>query len=217
MWIIRFFRSSLGRKFIMALTGLFLISFLLVHLLGNLLLLINDEGESFTAFVHFMESNPIIGIMAIGLLSTFVIHIIQGIDVWIAGRRAKGVPYAVKTDKNAGIFSKYMFWLGIVILLFLIVHLENFWFKLKIINTIGDDDLYGVVIDAFKNPLIIITYELGAIALFMHLRHGFQSAFQTLGLNHGKWTPLIKTLGIIYSVLIPLGFFIIPLYVYFFK
>lgn len=214
-WIITFFTSSLGRKLIMALTGLFLIIFLLVHLTGNAMLLLNDGGESFTGFVVFMEENPVIKISAYILYLGFIIHIIQGISVWLGNRRAKGGSYAVTTTANASIFSKYMFWFGMVILIFLIIHLADFWLGLKVTHTFHDEDLYQKVIDKFKDPIYLAIYELGIIALFMHLRHGFQSAFQTLGLNHKKWSPLVKCLGNLYSVLVPLGFFIIPLYIYF--
>jgi len=216
-WIISFFTSSLGKKLIMALTGLFLIVFLLIHLTGNSMLLLNDGGEAFTGFVVFMETNPLIKIAAYILYLGFIIHILQGIFVWLANRRAKGGSYAVTTTANASIFSKYMFWFGMVILIFLIIHLSDFWLGLKVTHTFGDEELYDKLIDKFHNPVFLVIYELGMVALFMHLRHGFQSAFQTLGLNDKKWTPIVKCLGNIYSILVPLGFFIIPLYVYFVK
>jgi len=216
-WIIKFFRSSLGRKLIMALTGLFLIIFLLIHLTGNSLLLFDDDGKLFTGFVVFMEENPLIKVMAILLYLGFIIHILQGISIWWTNRKAKGGSYAVTTTANASFFSKYMFWFGVVILIFLIVHLMNFWYPLKVADKFGDDELYNKVIEAFHNPVYVAIYEIGMIALFMHLRHGFQSAFQTLGIDNKKWAPLIKWLGIIYSIVVPLGFFIIPLYIYFFR
>jgi len=216
-WIIGFLRSSLGKKLVMAFTGLFLIIFLLIHLTGNAMLLLNDGGEAFTGFVVFMEENPVIKVSAYILYLGFIIHIFQGISVWLYNRKAKGGAYAVKTTANANIFSKYMFWFGIVILIFLIIHLADFWLGLKMTHSFGDEELYQKVIDKFKDPIYLVIYELGIIALFMHLRHGFQSAFQTLGLNHKKWTPIVKCLGNLYSVLVPLGFFIIPLYVYFVK
>ena len=216
-WIIKFFRSSLGRKLIMALTGLFLIVFLLIHLTGNSFLLLDDGGKAFTGFVVFMEENPLIKVMAFILYAGFIIHILQGISVWWTNKKAKGGSYAVSTTANASIFSKYMFWFGVVILIFLILHLINFWYPLKVADKFGDEELYDKVIEAFHNPVYVVIYEIGMIALFMHLRHGFQSAFQTLGIDNKKWTPLIKCVGNIYSVIVPLGFFIIPLYVYFFK
>lgn len=216
-WIIRFFRSSPGRKFIMALTGLFLIVFLIIHLIGNSLLLLNDNGESFRGFVEFMEHNPAIKVMSVILMAGFIIHIIQGIDVWVSNRKAKGTTYAVNTNANASIFSKYMFWFGVMIFIFLVLHLGNFWFGLKVSGSIKQEELYDTVIAAFKNPVYVFVYVIGIIALHMHLRHGFQSAFQSLGLNHLKWTPLIKFIGLLYSIIVPLGFLIIPIYVYFFK
>jgi succinate dehydrogenase / fumarate reductase cytochrome b subunit len=216
-WIIRFFRSSPGRKFIMALTGLFLIVFLVIHLIGNSLVILNDEGIAFQGFVAFMEHNPVIKIMSVVLLAGFIIHIIQGIDVWVSNRKAKGITYAVNTNANASIFSKYMFWFGVMIFIFLVLHLGNFWFGLKVSGTIKQEELYDTVIAAFKNPVYVFVYVIGIIALHMHLRHGFQSAFQSLGLNHLKWTPLIKFIGLLYSIIVPLGFLIIPIYVYFFK
>jgi succinate dehydrogenase / fumarate reductase cytochrome b subunit len=110
-----------------------------------------------------------------------------------------------------------MFWFGVMIFIFLVLHLGNFWFGLKVSGTIEQGELYDKVIEAFKNPFYVIVYVVGIIALHMHLRHGFQSAFQTLGLNHNKWTPLIKSVGMLYAIIVPLGFIIIPLYVYFFK
>jgi succinate dehydrogenase / fumarate reductase cytochrome b subunit len=179
------------------------------------MLLLNDEGEAFTGFVVFMEENPIIKISAYILYLGFIIHILQGITVWLYNRKAKGGSYAVTTTANANIFSKYMFWFGMVILIFLVLHLGDFWVGLKVTHSFGDEELYHKVIDKFHDPLYLVIYELGMIALFMHLRHGFQSAFQTLGLNHKKWSPIVKCLGNIYSIIVPLGFFIIPLYIYF--
>ena len=201
----------------MALTGLFLIIFLMIHLTGNSLLLFNDEGKLFTGFVEFMEENPLIKVSAYILYAGFIIHILQGVLVYFSNRSAKGGSYAVKTTANASFFSKYMFWFGVVIFIFLVLHLADFWWELKVEGELKNEDLYKEVLTAFHNPVYLLIYELGMIALFMHLRHGFQSAFQTLGWNHKKWTPLINCLGNLYSIIVPLGFFIIPLYIYFFK
>ncbi|MEZ4908430.1 MAG: hypothetical protein R2771_12485 [Saprospiraceae bacterium] len=117
-WFIKLLRSSLGKKLIMALTGLFLIIFLKIHLIGNSLLLLDDNGAAFNGFVEFMEHNPLIKLMSVFLILGFVIHIVQGIDVYIRNRKAKGKSYAVTTTANASIFSKYMFWFGITISIF---------------------------------------------------------------------------------------------------
>jgi len=216
-WIITFFRSSLGRKLIMSLTGLFLITFLMVHLIGNIKLIFDDDGKSFTDFVVFMEHNPLIKITAWGLYFFILLHIIQGTIIWMTNKKTKGKTYAVKTGANASWASKNMFYLGLLILVFLVIHLGDWFLELKIKHEYNDEALYQNVIDTFKIPAYVVLYELGMIALFFHLKHGFQSAFQTLGVNSSKYTPIIKGLGWIYAIVVPLGFFIIPLYVYFLK
>lgn len=216
-WIIKFFQSTLGRKLIMSLTGLFLILFLIVHLIGNIKVIADDGGKSFTNFVVFMEHNPLIKITAWGLYFFILLHAIQGAIIWFINRKTKGKTYAVNTRANATWASKNMFYLGILIFIFLVIHMGDWWLELKILHEYDDSALYQNVIDTFKIPGYVILYEFAMIALFFHLKHGFQSAFQTLGVNHKKYTPIIKGLGWIYSIVVPLGFFIIPLYVYFFK
>ena len=216
-WIIQFFNSSLGKKLIMSLTGIFLMLFLVVHLTGNLKLLLPDEGQSFTDFVIFMEKSPLIKITSWGLYLFLLLHAIQGVIIWITNRKSKGKTYAVNTQANASWASKNMFYLGLLIFVFLVIHLGDFWLKLKVLHLYDDEALYENVIASFKITGYVILYEIGMIGLFFHLNHGFQSAFQTLGVNHSKYTPLIKGLGWIYSILIPLGFFMIPIYIYFFK
>jgi succinate dehydrogenase / fumarate reductase cytochrome b subunit len=216
-WIINFFTSSLGRKLIMSLTGLFLILFLIVHLFGNLKLLADDGGKSFTDFVIFMEENPLVKITAWGLYIFILLHAIQGTIIWIINRKTKGRTYAVTTSANASWASKNMFYLGVLIFVFLIIHMGDWWLELKMLHKYDDEALYQNVIDTFKMPLYVVIYDISMIALFFHLKHGFQSAFQTLGVNHKKYTPIIQGLGWIYSIAIPLGFFIIPIYIYFFK
>lgn len=216
-WIIIFFRSSLGKKLIMSLTGLFLIAFLMVHLFGNIKLLADDGGRSFTDFVIFMEDNPIIKITAWGLYFFILLHAIQGTIIWLTNRKSKGRKYAAVSTASSTWASRNMFYLGVLIFVFLVIHMGEWWLELKILHEYDDTALYQNVIDTFKIGAYVLLYELAMIALFFHLKHGFQSAFQTLGINHSKYTPIIKGLGWIYSVGVPLGFFIIPLYIYFFK
>jgi len=213
-WITDFLISSIGRKLIMGLTGLFLVFFLAVHLFGNINLLINDGGTAFTKYVQFMKVNPIIKTTAYILYLFIILHAIQGTLIWINNRRSKGKTYAVSTSANADFAAKNMFYLGVLIFVFLILHMGDFWLKMKT-GSLDEFTLYSGVVATFKIPAYLVVYEIGIIALFFHLRHGFQSAFQTLGLNHGKYTPGIKAVGWIYSVVISLGYFIIPLYVYF--
>ena len=216
-WFVKFLKSSIGHKLVMSLTGLFLIIFLLIHLGGNLQLLRNDDGAAFTAFVEFMETNPLVKISAYILYAGFLIHIIQGILLWLENRKARGGQnYAVKSSYKTTWAARNMPLLGGILLVFLIIHMGDFWRELKF-GDLADEDLYNDVIHAFKNPIILVIYEIGMVALFFHLSHGFQSAFQTLGLNHSKYNLCIKRLGMIYAVVVALAFFLIPLLVFFLK
>jgi len=220
-WLTKFLISSIGRKLVMSLTGLFLILFLAVHLAGNLQLLINDGGNAFNAYAYTMTHNPLIKVISYGNYFFIVLHAIQGIVIALANRRAKGSKYAVNTKENASWASKNMALLGTLILAFIFIHMGDFWFKMKFTDSLtlvsvdGIDvqvkDLYTRVQTAFAEWWLVLIYLIGLAVLSFHLAHGFQSAFQTLGLNHNKYTPFIKALGRFYSIVVPLGFAIIPI------
>lgn len=223
-WIINFLKSSIGRKLIMSLTGLFLILFLVVHLAGNLQLLKDDGGEAFNTYAYFMTHNPLIKFVSYGLYFLILLHTIQGILLAITNRAAKGSKYAVSTNENASWASKNMAMLGVLIFAFLCIHMGDFWWKMKrnvlqMVDVEGYEfqvaDLYGRVYEAYQETWIVIVYIIGLIALAIHLRHGFQSAFTTLGIRHKKYTPIINFIGVAYAFLVPLAFAIIPLYIYF--
>lgn len=224
-WLTRFLTSSLGQKLIMSLTGIFLLLFLLVHLIGNLQLLANDGGKSFNIYAAFMSHNPLIKVISIGLYLGILAHSIQGIALAWANRQAKGKGYKVGKVAGASWASKNMALLGILIFAFLCLHMGDFWVKMRftddlpLVNYPGHEasvqDIYSRVNVAFQEFWIVAVYLLGVFALAVHLVHGFQSAFQTLGLHHSKYTPAIRTLGWIYALVIPAGFAIIPLYHFF--
>ena len=139
----------------------------------------------------------------------------------MVNRKAKGQKYAVNHSMHTSWASKNMALLGTLILAFILIHMGDFWLKMKLdqlpmVSYPGIEgemkDLYFRVAEAFKNPVIVVTYITGLIVLAFHLLHGFQSAFQTLGINHKKYTPIIKFLGVAYSIIIPLGYIIIPVY-----
>jgi succinate dehydrogenase / fumarate reductase, cytochrome b subunit len=227
-WLTHYLTSSIGRKLTMSLTGLFLILFLIVHLVGNLQLLKGDEGEAFNKYSYFMTHNPLIKTISYGLYFFIIVHTIQGLTLYFANRKAKGQTYAVKTTApGVSWASQSMALLGTLILFFIIIHMGDFWAKMHLHElpmraytnfAEGEPiaDLYARVAEAFRNPLIIIIYVVGQVVLFFHLNHGFQSAFQTLGVNHPKYTPFIKGLGKVYSIIVPLGFALIPI-IYFFS
>jgi succinate dehydrogenase / fumarate reductase, cytochrome b subunit len=227
-WFTKFITSSLGQKLVMSLTGLFLILFLVVHLVGNLQLLKDDGGQAFNIYTKFMTTNPLIITVSYGLYAFILLHAIQGIALWIQNRRARGAQgYAVnvtRTTNTNSFAARNMAMLGILILVFLGIHMGDFWWKMKmgatpIVSYEGEDykDLYTLVDASFSQLWIVIVYVVSMIGLFFHLLHGFQSAFQTLGLSHKKYTPAIRFLGIAYSIIVPLGFAMIPIYYFFFK
>lgn len=224
-WILRFFTSSLGQKYIMSLTGLFIISFLIVHLSGNLQLLTDDGGESFNVYAAFMSHNIIIRFISIALYTFIILHAVQGIILAVYNRKAKGVKY--KKGEPAGVTwaAKNMALLGVLIFAFLCLHMGDFWWKMRFTDDlrmvtypgrhVAVEDVYTHVHLAFQQSWIVIVYVIGVIALAFHLVHGFQSAFQTLGINHKKYTPAIKAIGLVFSIVVCAGFALIPLYIYF--
>jgi succinate dehydrogenase / fumarate reductase cytochrome b subunit len=222
-WLMTFFGSSIGKKLLMSLTGLFLILFLLVHLIGNLQLLKADDGMSFNVYAKLMTTNPLIKIISYGNYFFILLHAFVGISLALYNKNAKGQKYAVSNHNKTSWASKNMALLGTLILAFIFIHMGDFWLKMKMgqlpmVTYPGVEgevkDLYYSVSQTFSQPIWIAVYVIGMMILSFHLFHGFQSAFQTLGINHPKYTPVIKTLGVAYAILIPLGFAIIPIWFY---
>ncbi len=211
------FSSAIGKKLIMAATGLFLITFLLVHCYINAMVFYNDGGASFNVLAHFMGSNPVIRIIEIGLMAFLVIHSVWGIRLWLKNKSRRTVGYAVNNrSQNSNWYSRSMGILGTLILLFLIMHLWAFWAPNRANQLIeGEElDLFQRMADTFANPLIVIIYVLGCISLGWHLVHGFWSSFQTFGLTTHRYKGQIRAIGTVFSILIPLLFALMPLWFY---
>ena len=214
--------SSLTKKFIMAFAGLFLAVFLMVHLGINLFILPLTENhvEIFEIAIHFMITNPIIKVFEFVLLGGFLIHIIYGLILQIQNWLARPVRYKKEGYSHTSFFSKYMIHTGIVIFIFLVIHFINFYLvKLGFTEApdgpmvvASEHDFYHMAINLFSTSWYAIMYIVIFIILGFHLNHAIQSAFQSFGLNHSKYTPFIKAVGTVYSILIPLGFTLIPLY-----
>lgn len=223
-WFTKFLSSSLGQKVVMSLTGIFLMLFLVVHLLGNLQLLKDDGGEAFNTYAFFMTHNPLIKIISYSLYAFILWHAVQGIRLWQNNKAARGNDrYAVTYSRPEERSSRNMAWLGIVIFVFIVLHMVQFWLQMKLgklppveveAYTHPVQNLYLPVAEAFQNPLYVVFYVVCMVVIGFHLWHGFWSAFQTLGLNHRRYTPLIKFVGLVYSIGISLGFAIIPILMY---
>jgi succinate dehydrogenase / fumarate reductase, cytochrome b subunit len=213
--------SSITKKIVMGLAGLFLALFLCVHLVINLMLLRNDGGEVFTAMATFMSTNIIIKIFEVVLFGGFLIHIIFGLVVTLKNWASRPVRYYKSNSSETSFFSKYMIYTGALIFFFLLLHFFNFYFvKLGLADApagVDEHDFYSMAILLFQNKLYSIVYIVFFIFLGLHLNHSIQSGFQTLGLNHDKYTPFIKGLSAVYAIIIAVGFITIPLYFMFFK
>jgi succinate dehydrogenase / fumarate reductase cytochrome b subunit len=208
----------------MALTGFFLITFLAVHLTGNLQLLKDDEGMAFNIYAEFMGNNPLIQIVSKVNFALILMHAIWGILLTVKNRKARGsVGYAV-TNKSSIWSSRNMGILGTLILGFIIIHLQHFWGAVHLYDTVeqvtyGDSEvsnLYAIVAFWFSKEWYVALYVICMAALGFHLWHGFSSVFQSLGLNHIKYNGIINFVGRAFSIIVPALFAWIPLYMYFF-
>lgn len=214
------FSSSIGKKLIMGITGLFLITFLIVHCFLNSLIFVNDGGLTFNAGAHFMATNWLIRAMEIVLFAGLLAHIFQGFRLVFENQSARPVKYAVTHGAaNSKWYSRSMGLLGTLLLIFLIVHISKFWVVSRFTgipteDANGNEDMFAVMVDTFKNPLLVLLYVLAMISLAYHLLHGFASSFQTLGWNHKKYTPIIKAIGVWYSIIISLIFASMPVAIY---
>jgi succinate dehydrogenase / fumarate reductase cytochrome b subunit len=210
----KFLQASIGKKMIMGLTGLFLITFLIVHCTLNSFIFFNDGGEKFNAGAEFMATNPVIRIMEIVLFIGIIWHIVQALILTIDNNKARPVKYAVNNGKaNSKWYSRWMGLLGTLILMFLIIHLRHFWLETRFIG-LNKASLYDEMKDVFSNLWVVIFYVLSQVSFAYQLMHGFQSSFQTLGLNHKKYTPAIKMIGFWFSIIVPLVFASMPIAMY---
>ncbi|MET4081315.1 succinate dehydrogenase / fumarate reductase cytochrome b subunit [Pedobacter sp. UYP30] len=215
-------QTTLIYKMIMATTGLFLCFFLVIHLLGNLQLLLPEAEarEQFNWYSHLLSGNIIITIISYVLYLSLIGHAIYALLITRKNRKANGTKY--NYDKRGEVStwnSRNMGILGTIILLFLIIHLKDYWYLFKFgslpLDLKGNKDLYQIVVSSFQQGWYVIIYEISFLALGFHLLHGFFSATRTVGLYHPKYAKALRVFGWIYSVALSLGFMLIPFYIYF--
>lgn len=218
------FKYSIGKKLLVGLTGLFLVIFLLMHLLGNLLLFAGQE--QFNAYAEFMGHNPIVRTLEIGLFAGIFGHIFLALSLSFQNDKARSVKYKVKAGNvNSSWFSRNMRATGIVVLIFLILHLVSFFMDARLgldlnlgpvpsdlLHRGGELDMYTKVVSHFSVWWYSAFYLISMFLVAFHLNHGFQSAFQTLGWNHGKYNKLISGAGLVYAIVIPAAFAAMPVY-----
>ena len=205
---IEFLESSIGKKIMVALAGLLLCGFLITHLLGNLFLFVG--GPAFDRYAELLESNPLLPLAEGGLVVLFLIHILLSIRARMANAAARPIGYQAAADKGARTpGSRTMMATGSLLLLFIIVHVATIKYQ---VGGAKGSDLFGHVTGWFANPLYAGFYVLALVGLGLHLSHGVQSAFLTLGVNHPRYTPLIKKAGLAFAAVMALAFASMPLY-----
>lgn len=222
-WVKKTLSSTLGRKLIMALTGLFLILFLTGHVSGNMFLFKNDGGEAFNKYAKFMTTDPIVKFLSYVTYISVIGHVVYSIFLSRQNKAARPIGYAEsKASTNSSLASRNMGILGTIILVFLVAHMKGFWYEmhwgdLPVVNYGGEEykDLFKIVQFAFQSELLVAAYVIAMGFLAFHLSHGFASAFQTLGLSHKKYSPAIQFVGRVYCILVPVLFASMPLYIYF--
>jgi succinate dehydrogenase / fumarate reductase, cytochrome b subunit len=220
-----FIETTVGRKIIMGLTGLFLCSFLVIHLAGNMSLLLNDGGRAFNEYTLFMTSNWMIRSVEILLVAGFAAHIWLALKLTRKNIGARPVKYSVSgVNETASIYSRNMGITGTIILIFLILHLKTFWYTYKFgdipLATYDDGvilkDMYIVVKVVFQEWWYSLIYVVSMVLLAGHLNHGFQSAFRSLGLNNKSYAPSITMVGTAFAIVMAVGFALFPI-LFFFK
>jgi succinate dehydrogenase / fumarate reductase, cytochrome b subunit len=213
------FTSSIGKKWVMALTGIFLITFLAIHVSINACIWANDGGVMFGEAAHFFGGTVVIRIIEVGLILGFIIHIVQGLVLVFQNRSKRKKGYAVPMgNKGSTWYSRSMGLLGTLILFFLIIHLADFWIPNRSHQgwLLGEEiNLYEKMKITFQEEWVVIVYILGCISLAWHLLHGFQSAFRTIGVSSKKYLRLLNAIGVAFSVIVPLVFIMMPLTFYF--
>ena len=217
------FTSSVGKKFIMGLTGISLILFLVVHVGINACIWAMDEGVMFNRAAHFMGATVVIRILEVGLFAGIFLHFIQGLVLVFQNRKKRAIGYQVAMgNKGSKWYSRWMGLLGTIILLFLIIHWKQFWIPSRFTGvaevTYPDGsqvhDLFNLMKDTFSELWVVIVYVIACISLAYHLLHGFQSAFRSLGVYNSRYLSLINGVGVGFSIIVPLAFAMMPVSMY---
>jgi succinate dehydrogenase / fumarate reductase cytochrome b subunit len=219
------FTSSIGKKLIMGLTGLFLVTFLVVHAGINACIFANDGGIMFNKAAHFMGSMVVIRIIEIGLFLGFFLHIIQGLILTFQNNSKRKVKYAVNNaNANSKWYSRSMGLLGTILLIFLLIHWWHFWIPSRIthagldkpvfIEGVEMHNMFGLMKETFKELWVVALYVIACSSLGFHLVHGFHSAFRTFGVSNKRFLAIISEFGFAFSVIISLVFALMPIAMY---
>jgi succinate dehydrogenase / fumarate reductase cytochrome b subunit len=225
------FVSSIGQKFVMALTGIFLITFLIIHVGLNACIWANDNGEMFNVGAHFMGSTLVVRILEVGLFAGIILHLIQGYALTLSNQKKRSVGYAVDYgNRGSKWYSRSMGLLGTLLLLFLIMHVSHFWVPSRLggianIHELGEisypdspkiyHNLYAEMLTVFQgNLIVVILYVLGCISLAYHLMHGFESSFRTVGVHNNRYLRMLRVTGRAFAIIVSTAFAMMPVSMY---
>jgi succinate dehydrogenase / fumarate reductase cytochrome b subunit len=220
------FKTSVGRKNLMAVTGLFIAFFLIIHLVGNLILILPDSWfpiefwggvesshDMYNAYSHFLVHFWPITLVAWVLYIAIFTHIIDALLITLNNNKAKGEKYVVTDNSTSSWYSRNMGILGVVIGIFIVIHMGQFWLKYKVLGT--EHDLYELVVGTLKQTWVLVLYEIGIIALGFHLAHGIESAHRSLGAYPKGMMRVIKYIALCFSIVMAVLYAIIPIIIYF--
>jgi len=220
------FKTSVARKNLMAATGLFIAFFLIIHLAGNLVLILPDsffpiefwgnvanQHDMYNAYSHFLVHFWPITLVAWILYAAIAVHVIDALLITLNNNKAKGEKYQVTDNSTSSWNSRNMGLLGIAILAFIIMHMGQFWLQYKVLGT--EHDLYQLVLETFKTPWIVVAYEVGIIAMGLHMAHGIQAAHRSIGIYPAKVMNMIKYIALCFAILMTVLYAIIPIIMYF--
>lgn len=215
-WVLRWLRSSLGSKVVMAVTGLLLSVFLVAHMAGNLLVFSGQDAMN--AYAHYLKNSPVLLWGArLGLLVVFVLHVAVGVRLARANRTARPEPYVRKDTVQASLASLSMIWTGAVVGTFLVYHLLHFTVGVVqpqnavLRDPLDRADVFTMVVLGFQSPIVTLSYVVAVLALGLHLSHGLHSMFQSVGLRHHRWTPWVENAAPVLAAILTVGFLAVPL------
>lgn len=211
------FTSNVGRKVLMAITGILMVLFVVVHLLGNSSIFIGPNGINAYA-EHLHSLGPLVWIFRLVMLAFIVVHIFYGVQLTLENNAANAGSYAVKNKIKANFSSENMIWTGLLLLAFIVYHLLQFTVRVtpdvvQGVDLMGRYDVYKMVVTSFQHGIIAFIYVAAMVVLFLHLKHGIQSFFQTMGWNNEKSRPVFVKIGTVVAVIFLVGYSAIPIFI----
>jgi succinate dehydrogenase / fumarate reductase cytochrome b subunit len=216
--LIRLFSTSIGRKLVLAVTGLMLLGFLMAHMLGNMSLF--QSAESLNAYADWLQGHPLLWVMRLGLALVFVIHVYVAIELARENRAARPTRYAASQHFQTSWASRYMVFSGLLVLSFVVFHVLHFTFGavasegFSAVDSSGRHDVFSMIVSNFRNPWICGGYIVAMNLIGFHLFHGTRSLFQTVGVNHDSYNGSIRVVNLALVAIFVIGNCSIPILVY---